>query len=253
MLSFTRRRPPAPTPDPFDRRGYLRSPVTLPSYRLGKEPPNKGHKFPPEVLTSEEVFRLMAACDRGRSAGYRNRALIAIGARAGLRCSEALELYPKDVDLEHGRIQVLNGKGKKSRVVALDPGGCAIIRQWVDERAQLGFDGRHRLLCVIQGPSRGERMNAPYVRELMKKLAAAAGIEKRVHYHGLRHSYASYLLDKGTPIHFIKRMLGHSSIAITEHYADHIGNAAVLDWMQAQVSWPDHAAALQRSQSDPTA
>src|SRR5579875_2167311 len=98
----------APAPDPFDRRGYYRSPVTFASYREGKEPPNKRRKFPPEVLTPDEVFALMRACGKG-PAGLRKRALIAVGARAGLRCKEALDLYPKDVDLERGHIRVLHG------------------------------------------------------------------------------------------------------------------------------------------------
>jgi site-specific recombinase XerD len=242
VLSLTRRRrqdaAARQTPDPFDRRGYRRSPVTYASYRLGKEPPNKGLKFPPEVLTPEEIFRLMAACERrGRVAALHNRAMIAIGARSGLRCAEMLALYPKDVDLERGRVAVLHGKGDKARVVALDTGACAIVRQWADQRAKLGFDGRHALFCVVQGPTAGKPVQAPYVRQLVKDLASAAGIEKRVHYHGLRHSYASYLLDKGVPIHFIKRMLGHSSIAITEHYADHISPSKVIEMLH-QLEWP---------------
>ncbi len=240
---------------PFDRRGYVRSPITYPSYRRGVSPPNKGLRFPPEVLTPEEVFRLLAACDFGRYAATRNRALVIVGARAGLRCSEALSLYPKDVDLDRGRINVLRAKGRKHRVVAIDPGAAAVIRQWMDERSQLGFDGRHPVFCVMRGPSAGLTLNYPYVRALMKRLGQEAGIEKRVHYHGLRHTYASYLLDKGAPIHFIKRMLGHSSIAITEHYADHIGDASVLNFLLREVEWPalDHAAFLHSSQSEETA
>jgi len=238
MLTFSRR-PRAATPDPFDRRGYVRSPVTLPSYRLGVEPPNKGRKFPAEVLTSEEVFRLMAAAvARSRSCGLRNQALIAVGARAGLRSAEALDLYPKDIDLERGRIAVLHGKGNKARVVALDPGACAVVSQWTENRAELGFDGTQPLFCVVNGPSRGYRLHGAYLRETMKKLATDAGIEKRVHYHGLRHHYASYLLDKGVPMHFIKRMLGHSSVVITEHYADHISPSRVIEMLLA-LDWPE--------------
>jgi len=235
--------------DPFDRRGYLRSPVTY-----GTAPPNKGRKFPPEVLTPAELCALMtAAYTHSRGCGLRNQALLAIGARAGLRCAEVLALYPKDVDLEHGRIQVLHGKGNKRRVVALDPGACALVRRWTDQRRELGFDGSQPLFCVMVGPTRGLALNAPYVSEQIKSWARYAGIEKRVHFHGLRHSYASYLLDSGVPIHFIKRMLGHSSIAITEHYADHISPSRVIELLHA-LEWPSlHAAALQSSQSESTA
>jgi integrase len=255
MLKLVRRhrlnsapiKPPV-TVDPFDRRGYRRSPVAMPGYRLGKEPPNKGLTLKPEPLTPDEVFRLMVACGTA-SAGNRNRAMIAVGARAGLRCAEMLALYPKDVDLERGRIHVMHGKFDKDRYVDFDPGACAIVKTWMVERRGLGFDGRRPVFLVINGPTAGLPVNAAYVRWLMKTLGERAGIEKRCHYHGLRHTYASYLLDKGVPMHIIKTMLGHSSVVITEHYADHIGNAAAMDAVRRLVEWPDHAAALQSSQS----
>lgn len=253
MLFKPRRRERPAAPDPFDRRGYRRSPVTLPEYRRGRAPGNKGKTLRPEPLTAEEVFRLLAACGTG-PAGNRNRALIALGARGGLRCAEALALEPKDVDLDRGRIHVLHGKGDKDRWVDFDPGGCAIVRTWMRERQELGLERRGTpVICVIQGPTRGQSVNAPYVRQLMHDLGERAGIEKRVHYHGLRHTYASYLLDKGVPLHVIKTMLGHSSVVITEHYADHVGNAAAMGMVRALVDWPDHAAALQRSQSEVSA
>lgn len=254
MLTFRKRRQPptVTTPDPFDRRGYRRSPVTFPSYRLGVEPPNKGMTLKPEPLTPDEVFRLLEACGTD-TAGNRNRAMIIVGARAGLRCSEMLALYPKDVDLERGRIHVMHGKFDKDRFVDFDPGACAIVRQWTDQRAEMGFNGKHPLFCVVEGPTAGMNVGVGYVRQLMKNLAAKAGIEKRCHYHGLRHTYASYLLDKGVPMHIIKTMLGHSSVVITELYADHIGNATAMEMVRRLVEWPDHAAALQSSQSEPTA
>lgn len=254
MLTLTRRRAPrvvAPTPDPFDRRGYPRSPVTLPSYRLGKEPPNKGLTLRPEPLTPDELLRLMVACGQD-AAGNRNRAMITVGARAGLRSAEMLALYPKDVDLARGRIHVMHGKGDKPRFVDFDPGACAIVKVWSDERAALGFTGQQPLFCVVEGPTAGMNIGAGYVRQLMKDLGVRAGIEKRVHFHGLRHTYASYLLDKGVPMHIIKTMLGHSSVVITERYADHVGPARAMDMVRALVDWPDHAAALQSSQSRPT-
>lgn len=248
MLTFTRRRPPAATPtldEMFDRRGYYRSPVTLASYHVGKEPPNKGRKFPPEVLTAAECYALLDACGRSY-AGRRNRAIIIVGWRAGLRCAEALALRPKDVDLDRGRIQVLHGKGDKRRVVAIDPAAGAIIDRWLIERRKLGVSGAQPLFCVISKPTIGQPMHAAYVRDLMKVLARKAGIEKRVHYHGLRHTYAAHLMDSGVPIHYIRRMLGHSSIAITERYADHINPAQVVEALRA-LDWPEPASASRRA------
>lgn len=220
----------------FDRRGYYRSPVTQPSYRLGKAPANKGMKLPPEVLTSDEMYRLLDACGRG-PAGRRNRALITIMWRAGLRVSEALSLYPKDVDLQNGRITILHGKGDKRRVVAIDPAAGAILERWSDERQQLGITGRQLYFCVISSPCRGQRLGDAYVRELCKRLAAKAGIEKRVHPHGFRHTYASYL-GENLPPHVVQRMLGHTSLAVTVRYLDHLSPSAAIEAVLA-VPWPD--------------
>src|SRR5687767_14432501 len=99
---------------------------------------NKGRRFQPETLTSDEVQRLLASFS-DRPDGIRNRALIAVLYRTGLRINEALTLYPKDLDLERGAIRVLNGKGGKSRVVGVDPGAIAMVKAWLDTRADLGL------------------------------------------------------------------------------------------------------------------
>jgi integrase len=223
--------------DAVDRRGYRRSPVTLADYRRGCPPPNKGRTFPPEPLTPQEVYALMDACGHA-SAGRRNRALIMLLWRTGLRCAEALALEPKDVDLQRGEVRVLHGKGDRSRVVALDPAAAAVLEVWARERSALKVGPRRRFFCVISQPTVGAPLHSAYVRELLKELAVKAGIEKRVHPHGLRHTYASWLAEQGTPVHHIRRMLGHGSIAITERYLDHLNPADVLAAMRA-VPWPE--------------
>jgi site-specific recombinase XerD len=222
-----------------DRRGYKRSPITIAEYRRGVAPPNKGRRLPAEPLSVAEVFALLDACELiGRRAGRRNRAMIVLFWRSGLRCAEVLALRPKDVDLERGRVAVLHGKGDRRRLVGLDPIACAELALWMVERQELGFGTGEPLFCVVEGPSKGLPINPPYVRELLKRLAYVAGITKRVHPHGLRHTYASYLLDQGVPLHVIRRMLGHSSLAITERYADHLNPFAALEEVR-RVSWPD--------------
>lgn len=222
----------------FDRRGFYRSPVTLPSYRLGREPANKGRKFPAEVLTADEVYALMDACGRG-PAGTRNRALIVVLWRSGLRVGEALALERKDVDLKTGRITVLHGKGDKRRVVALDPGAAAILEHWERQRADLGLTGRHPYFCVISDPTKGLRLNDAYVRSLFKRLAARAGIEKRVHPHGLRHTFAAHIGENLAP-HYVQRMLGHTSLAVTVRYLDHLSPSQAIEAVQS-VPWPERS------------
>jgi integrase len=235
-----RRTAPAPGEPVFDRRGYYRSPVTLPSYRTGQPSATKGRKFPPEPLTPEEVWALIDACGRG-PAGRRNRALIIIMYRSGIRVSEALALRPKDVDLERGRVSVLHGKGDRWRVIGLDAGARAIVERWAAQRRELGLTGREPLFCVISRPTLGQPLASSYVRELLHKLAIKAGIDKRVHPHGLRHSYASYLADRSdVPLRTIQTMLGHSSLATTERYLHHLNPTAELE-LVSSLEWPEHS------------
>lgn len=219
----------------FDRRGYYRSPVTLASYRRGRVPANKGRKFPPEVLTPDEVYALIRECGRG-PAGIRNRALIMLMWRAGLRVAEALALERKDIDFDRGWITVLHGKGDKRRAVGIDPAALPTLIAWDRRRAKLGLHGPHKWICVIGGPTIGEPVHDAYVRDLLKRLAVKAGVEKRVHPHGLRHSFAAHLGEQ-VPPHVVQRMLGHASLAVTVRYLDHLSPSQAIESMQA-VSWP---------------
>ena len=90
--------------------------------------------LPPEPLTPDEVRALLNACSRAAT-GIRNRALLVVLYRAGLRISEALAIMEKDLD--NGTIRVLRGKGKKSRVVGLDAGAWAILQVWLAKRTPL--------------------------------------------------------------------------------------------------------------------
>jgi site-specific recombinase XerD len=101
--------------------------------------------------------------------------------RAGLRVSEALALYPKDVNDVAGTVSVLHGKGDRSRIVGLDAGAFAVLARWSDRRTTLGFSGRCPIFCTLRGTS----LKPAYIRALMPRLAAKAGVEKRVHAHGL--------------------------------------------------------------------
>lgn len=228
------------TPEPsLDRRGYKRSPVTLSSYRKGKPGANGGKKFPVEPPTPDEVYALIDACE-DTATGHRNRAILRMFWRTGLRCSELIALLPKDVDLERGIVTVLLGKGKKRRVVAIDPQACAWMAGWERERAALGYTRLQPYFPVMNGPSCGLAIHSGYLRELCADLRVKAGVEKRVHPHCFRHAYASYLLDAGVPMHFISKMLGHSNVAITERYADHVNPARVLAAMR-ELEWPTAA------------
>jgi site-specific recombinase XerD len=202
--------------------------IVTPGYHTGRTAPNKGRTFPPEVLTEDEVKSLIRACSNRAPTGLRNRALITILYRAGLRLSEALDLKPKDIDADAGTVTVLHGKGDKRRVVGLDPGSMAIVLRWVDRRRQYGLTGRSPLFCTLQGRA----LHASYVRTLLHRLGKKAGIEKRVHPHGLRHSMSYELMFEGVPVPVIQQQLGHTSLATTQRYLDHIAPKELVETMQ---------------------
>jgi site-specific recombinase XerD len=200
--------------------------------KTGQEPPNKGRKFPGEPLTADEMRLILRACSRRAPTGIRNKALLTTMYRTGLRVSEALALRPADVDPGAGTVRVLAGKGRKARTVGIDDGALEVVQRWLDKRRELGIRGR-TLFCTLDG---GE-LRDTYVRDMLKRAGARAGIVKRLHPHGLRHSYASDLVREGVPLNVISKSLGHSSSAITSRYLDHIAPADVIAVGRSR-SWP---------------
>ena len=174
----------------------MASPVTEKGHHKGRKPANRGRKFPPELLTEDEVRALIKAASNRAPTGIRNRALITVMYRGGLRLAEALALRPKDLDVDVGSVTVLHGKGDRHRVVGLDPGEFAIVTMWLDTRRELGVSGRSPLFCTLQG----KPLHQSYVRTLLPRLAERAGIEKRVHPHGLRHTHSFELMMEGVPV-----------------------------------------------------
>jgi integrase/recombinase XerD len=242
-VSIRRRREAAGRNDQVlvDRRGHVRPAVTLPGHKAGQKPPNYGRTFPAEVLTPAEMQRLIAACGRG-PAGLRNRALIVVMWRGGLRCQEALDLELRDIDRENGTITIRHGKGNRRRVVGVDPPAFAILERWLDARAKIGVPRGSRIFCTITNPNPGLPLSGSYWREAIKRLGQRAGIEKRVHSHGLRHTHAAELAREKTSIVLISKQLGHSDLRITQRYVDHLEPAEVVEAMQRR-EWPIHEAA----------
>jgi len=193
-------------------------------------PPNKGRNYPAEVIPREEIIRLLAACSSRAPTGIRNRALITVMYRGGLRISEVLNLMPRDVDPRAGTITIMNGKGGKRRVVGLDPEAFAALARWIDRREQLGINGRARLFSTL----RGEPLSAAYIRQALARLAKRAGIDRRVNPHALRHSFAAEMAREGMPMNLIQQALGHSSLGTTSRYLAHINPQEVIDAMRGR-------------------
>src|SRR4029453_4641632 len=203
------------------KRPAHRQPADGSPRRRRRRPANKGQRYPAEVLTADEVRALITACSNCAPTGVRNRALLVLLYHAGCRISEALRLLPKGLDRAAGTVTVLRGKGGTRRTIGLDPGAFAVVERWLDVRAKRGIGGRAPIICTLQGKPGGAAYvrtllprrpppAAPYVLTLMPRLARRAGIEKRVHAHGLRHTHAAELALEGHPMNLIQAQLGHT-------------------------------------------
>jgi site-specific recombinase XerD len=186
--------------------------------------------FPVEILTTAEANALLAACSSRAPTGIRNRALLAVLYRSGLRVGEALALRPADVDLEAGTIRVLRGKGGKARTVGIDAQACSVVARWLDRRRTSGTPRTAPLFCTLAGEPLSDR----YVRAMVKRMAERAGIQKRVHPHALRHTHASELAAEGVPMNLLQAQLGHSSLATTDRYVRHIAPAQLVQAIRAR-------------------
>jgi integrase/recombinase XerD len=188
-----------------------------------------GSALDADLLSAGEVELLMRRCSRRAPTGVRNRALIAVLWRCGLRLGEALALAPKDFDPDAGTLVVQRGKGGKRRVVGVDAGTAALVGRWLEVRRRRGIAGGP-LFCTLAG----RPMDQSYVRHLLPRLARRAGVERRVHAHGLRHAFAVDLARSGAPIFVVRDALGHSSVATTQVYLSRVGAHEAVDVMRAR-------------------
>src|SRR5436309_9519667 len=131
-----------------------------PSGEQRRRPANAGQRYPAEILTPDEVRALIKACSNRAPTGIRNRALLVLLYRGGLRITEALRLHPKDLDRAAGTVTVLRGKGGKRRTIGLDPGAFAVVERWLDARAKRRISGRAPLICTLHGKPGRERVRA---------------------------------------------------------------------------------------------
>lgn len=224
--------PHAPCTGHFERSP---APITLPGSRKGRAPANKGLQLPPSVLTPEELRRMLRCLSPRRFTDRRNKALFVLLWRSGLRIAEALDLEHRDVDLENGVVTVRRGKGDKRRIVGIDPEAARVLAAWLKARdGELGLPRRGKVFCSVTLPHRGGPMAYSNARDALVTLAKKAGVDKRVHLHGLRHTHAFELSKEGVPLAIIQKQLGHNDLATTARYVDHLNPREVVETMQAR-------------------
>ncbi len=170
----------------------------------------------PEVLTVEEIDSLIAAIDPATAEAERNHAIIETLYGCGIRVSELINLEFSQLMLNEEFI-IVHGKGNKERMVPVSPVAAACIVDYVEGTRSMVTPqkGEENIVFLSR---RGTRLTRQMVFIMIKRLAAAAGIDKSISPHTLRHSFATHLLEGGANLRAIQQMLGHESISTTEIY-----------------------------------
>lgn len=181
--------------------------------------------LPPEVYTRDEVQRMLdGPLGRNERTRTRNRALLVVMWRAGLRVSEALGLRMDDLRSEEGGVWVRRGKGGKPRLAGMDPESFEALQPWLELRAELELDPGGPVFCTFAGNA----VESSYVRHMCRRLRTKLGLSKRVHAHALRHTHAHELFREGVAEKLIQVQLGHASLESTDKFLRKIGaNEAV--------------------------
>jgi len=187
------------------------------------ESPRTGMKLP-EVLAVAEIDRIVKAIDLSTPEGHRNKAIIETMYGCGLRVSELVNMKLTDIHRAEGFVTV-TGKGNKQRLVPIGSVALREIDNYMERRMTMPVIIDQNVLFLNR---RGRRLTRVMVFTIIKKLASAAGIKKKISPHTLRHSFATHLVEGGADLRAVQEMLGHESITTTEIYT-HIDRSYLRD------------------------
>lgn len=187
------------------------------------ESPRIGLKLP-DVLSVEEIDRIVSAIDLSKPEGQRNKAIIETLYGCGLRVSELVGLRLTDLHAEDGYV-VVTGKGNKQRLVPIGKTAMRQIELYKKDRNMLPALHDENIIFLNR---RGRKMSRAMIFHIIKELASKAGIRKNIHPHTFRHSFATHLVQAGADLRAVQEMLGHESILTTEIYT-HIDRTFLKD------------------------
>ena len=190
----------------------------LPTPRIGRHLP--------EVLTVDEIDRMIDCIDMSKPEGQRNRAIIETLYGCGLRVTELVTLQLSQLYIDE-RYVIIQGKGNKQRLVPISPVAIEQISLYLEQTRshQVAKKGSEDILFLNR---RGAMLTRQMIFHIVKQLCELAGIRKVISPHTLRHSFATHLLEGGANLRAIQQMLGHESITTTEIYV-HIDRTRLRD------------------------
>lgn len=170
----------------------------------------KKDKILPEVLSKEEVKKLIESTDTEKS-----RLIVSLLYSAGLRVSELVNLKVNDVNFNEKTGWVRRGKGSKDRLFVLSENLCKDLQEYIARKEYKNY--------IF---SKEKALTTRNIQKIIKGSKSRAGIDKKVTPHTLRHSFATHLLEQGTDIRMIQALLGHASLNTTQVYT-HISQDAI--------------------------
>jgi len=180
---------------------------------LGREkffweiPRPKKHLILPKVLGEEELRRLFKA-----ASNLKHKAILFTAYSAGLRVSEVINLRLQDIDRGRKQLFVYCSKGKKDRYVSLSPLLLDVLENYYRMCQPKPTD------YLFEGDEPGKPYSIRSAQTIFYNAKMKAGISKTISFHGLRHSFATHMLEKGVDVKYIKEILGHFNIKTTERY-----------------------------------
>ncbi|MCK9638548.1 MAG: site-specific tyrosine recombinase XerD [Prolixibacteraceae bacterium] len=179
------------------------------------ESPKIGRKLP-DVLSDEEINRLIDAVDLVKPEGLRNKAILETLYSCGLRVSELVNLRLSNLHFEQEFVKIA-GKGEKERLVPISKRAIEDIRKYmVGYRKKLKIDKSSENILFLN--RRGRKLSRVMIFTIIKNLAQKIKLEKSISPHTFRHSFASALVKGGADLRAVQEMLGHESILTTEIY-----------------------------------
>ncbi len=179
-------------------------------------PTPRGPQRLPRHLTVDEAAQLLASPPGGTPGALRDRALFEVAYSSGLRVGELTGLDLRDLDLEEGLVRVM-GKGRRERVVPLGARAVAALKAYLARRPELTARRSGGTAALFLNRA-GGRLTARSVARRLAAGLARAGLHGRITPHGLRHSFATHLLDAGADLRAIQEMLGHAQLSTTQRY-----------------------------------
>src|SRR5438874_3154605 len=186
--------------------------------------PRRGRRLP-KVLSRGEVTKLLEQPNGDGATDLRDAALLELMYACGLRASEAIGIEIGDVDLEDGVLRA-RGKGSKERVVPIGRRAIEAVRRYLEFGRQPLVRGRHVPQLFVN--FRGEALTRQGLYKIVRRHAAAAGLDDRMSPHTLRHTFATHLLAGGCDLRSVQEMLGHADVATTQLYT-HLSSERLKD------------------------